>query len=77
MFFTAQTTAVKTEYGLSTEEVKSFIIYMVAHLQNCPEKKDMSGTLLTVNVFETGVGAATHLKCRCGWEQDITDYDIW
>ena len=65
------------KYGLSAEEVHTFVLYMTAHLKNCPEKKNAHGILLTVNVCETGIGAETHLKCRCGWDFNITDYSIW
>lgn len=36
-----------------------------------------SGATYTYTYHPTGVGTIIRVKCRCGIEEDLTDYDNW
>jgi hypothetical protein len=74
----------KPAFYLSTEELKKANEWMESHdkEKHIPKGKTFRysgaiGGAYTWCFTSTSIGTVTKLKCSCGDEIDLTDYDLW
>jgi hypothetical protein len=68
-------------FRLDTEELKKLAAWREEHDKTCkyahPSKQGAIGGRLTYCFTPTSLGSVTKVKCACGEEVDLTDYDAW
>lgn len=68
-------------FYITQDEYKKFSDWKKEHNKKCKFSDSMSGGAIggrfTYIFTPTGVGTATTVKCACGEECDLTDYDMW
>jgi hypothetical protein len=56
---------------LQPKEVKNLLFWLFEHLLICRKSITLKQS------GASGIGTNTYVKCECGVEKDITDYDLW
>jgi hypothetical protein len=64
-------------FGLDSKELKKFNEWNTEHKKKCSLKgsEGAIGGRLTFSFTPTGLGTITTIKCGCGEELDVTEYD--
>ena len=68
-------------FEITTEENKQISDWLKEHNKTCeftnPENQGAIGGRLTYCFTPTGLGLVTKVKCACGGEKNVTNYDDW
>ena len=66
------------KFVLSDVEVKQYREWRTEHLKECPvEEVGAIGGRFTFSFTPIGLGTIVVIKCVCGKELDLTDYENW
>ena len=64
-------------FELDEDEAVRATEFMDAHETKHGECLAAIGGRYSFTFTPTGVGTCVHIKCSCGEEKDVTDYDLW
>ena len=66
-------------FALSEDEHKKYREWNLEHIKTCPlfGNDGAIGGRLTFCFTPTGLGNITVVKCCCGEEINLTDFDLW
>ncbi len=68
-------------FRISKEEAGKFRVWLEQHNESChyanPKNRGAIGGRFCFKFAPTTLGTATKVKCACGQEIDLTDYEDW
>ena len=64
-------------FDLLGGELKKYHRWKAKHDKTCPDKGAAIGGRITFSFTPTGIGTVVVVKCACGEEKNVTDFDRW